>query len=475
MKKIISGFLALMLATSMFFAIAPQIIADELSSEGLTSEQTLQAQSINPADQGNPGNPDNSGNPGGPDGPGNPGNSGTPGNPGNSGNTGNPGDPGTTDPTNPDTTDPTNPGNPNKPAPSAQEKLLALIDLGKALEDLRIALRQADGASVICTDSTTIGEDKLLASFRESDPLNKVLALVNKINKLLEVCGLPYSPQQFALPIAVVGDLPDGFSFANNTLLLADTDTLSWNADLGDEPHALTRSFELSLFLSTGSAYIDSRLTAGELSALKIETFVVTLELINLPGGDDKPLFGVGAPPATEKTVAPSATAMEPAPESWTGEAVTIPVPPTPRTSTITEEQLIEQQEIPQASMMIDDKGNLIAVNAGLVFLSLIMCVSALVSLRQRMSDTSLIASSTATLSTAALAMGVANIVLGVVSTSLLILSQYLDSSLHNSSISWTPILVAIAIVQLACIIGLFANVRSTQKRARRTHFKIRY
>jgi hypothetical protein len=71
--------------------------------------------------------------------------------------------------------------------------------------------------------------------------------------------------------------------------------------------------------------------------------------------------------------------------------------------------------------------------------------------------------------------LGLISVGLGIISAFLMILSQYIDASLNNPSIVWTPVLVTIAIIQVACTLGLYTSTKMAQKRAGKPRYTIRY
>jgi len=125
--------------------------------------------------------------------------------------------------------------------------------------------------------------------------------------------------------------------------------------------------------------------------------------------------------------------------------------------------------------MLIDERGNFIAANVSLVSLSLILALAALISMRQGRFNGQKSTDAAVQLGLLGRAMGIASAGFGVASAVLFALSQNLTDSLLNSSAVWTPVLVTIAVIQIACTAGLLTSIRLTKKRAEQARFKIRY
>jgi len=401
------------------------------------------------------------------------------------------------------------------------DKIIVLDELDQALEEFFNLVHHTSGSSVICTDSTTLTEDNLMAHFREGPDYQQLVDLVNTINVLLEQRGLPSGPAISYLPVSVKGNLPRGFSFSDNTLTLIDLDLLPTIKDSGDDHKSPAHSYSITFFLSTGSSYLDDWFPGNSFAALTAETIIIKLSLTQPPSD--------GTDPDSD----PDGDITEPDPDD--GDDVTKPDPddnhmvigsgsiaqaiPNPsfvmipdQGSTIpdivlalvvvsfdpnpdpdpdpdpAEEQpaavhhvspavtpSIEEPIIPMASRMIDDQGNLIVTNASLAVLSLILALASLVSLRQSRFNPRRLTNTAVQLGQTGLAMGIISVGLGAISATLLVLSQYLDITFHNLSIAWTPILIVIAIVQVACTLGLLINTRLAEKRLDKTRLNIRY
>jgi hypothetical protein len=70
--------------------------------------------------------------------------------------------------------------------------------------------------------------------------------------------------------------------------------------------------------------------------------------------------------------------------------------------------------------------------------------------------------------------MGAINIGLGMISAFLMIVSQYLHDSLLNTGIVWTPVLITVIIVQIACAISLIASRKLASNKGKKTRFQLR-
>jgi len=396
------------------------------------------------------------------------------------------------------------------PSASVLDSIKDLLELGQALNELLGTIQKATGPCVVCVDSTTLSEDNLSASFQEGAYYLQIITLVNKINVLLEKCGLQGGLSVSALPISVAESLPDGFSFTDNTLTLTDKSLLFYNEDLGDDPDKLIRSYEVTLFLSTGSPFIDSWLLGSGVTTLAAETFTIDL-LLKHPGTvfdpdpgtdpnpDPKPDPGLTDPDPDEDGASPGdgtgfgdnvlpglsdslldepsfvGTTVLAALSTSSTEPDDGPLDTNENASSSASTTSIASNPIPMASVMFDDEGNLVITNASLVVLSLILALAALVSLRQGRNNGFRLSNAATQLSQIGLATGVVSVGLGAASVILLMLSQYLDITFQNTSIAWTPILISIAIVQVACTLMLLISSRMAEKRLDTTRLKIRY
>ncbi len=377
---------------------------------------------------------------------------------------------------------------------SALEKARALVELVIALDNLYRTIRTASGPSIVYSDNGSITEEDLSVVFQEGVYYTKIVTLVNKINILLEKCGLDAGLYVTALPISVVGELPEGFSFSNNTLTLTDSSLLSWNANL-DKPDALTRSYEITLQLNTGVTYIDQWLSRKGVNSLAGASFVVELQLINLPESevpdegdeDDTPIPPVPnppAPPSDNPGVSPGTASAAPS-SSGANDAAALVIEEAPATNTTTPETEqpatendtantttdIAGQQIPMASMMVRDSGDNTAANVGLTVLSLLLSGASLLSLRQQKPGGTKTLVAAAQPSQVGMTLGFAGIGLGAVSAILLVLSQCTS----NIGIAWTPVLLTIGVVQILCTVGLFASKKIASKNAAPSRYKIRY
>ncbi|MCL2529284.1 MAG: hypothetical protein FWE41_03015 [Coriobacteriia bacterium] len=403
----------------------------------------------------------------------------------------------------------------------------AVIELNRSLNELLGILQKASGPSVVCIDSTTLSEDNLSASFAEGTYYLQTISLVNRINELLDVIGLSSGVYISSLPISVAGSLPEGFIFDGSTLTLVDKSLLNHSEELGDDPDALLRSYEVTLYLSTGSPYIDTWLMGSGVTTLAVETFTIDLLLIlpsdvldpdpghsagnepnnpdpgtNPPPDGSNPPGTGGPPPGSgstdddedgtgggdepNNTTAPSL----PAPSIMTPELIipaielgiiTALADSVEDPAAVVEDAVlpaitnIDDVAIPMASMMIDERGNLVITNASLVVLSMILALVALVTLRGGRSSGFKESLSAAQFGQMGLVMGAINIGLGLSSAILLVLSQYLELPFQNSGVAWTPVLIGIAIVQVACTLVLLISSRIAEKRAGPSRIKIRY
>jgi hypothetical protein len=162
----------------------------------------------------------------------------------------------------------------------------------------------------------------------------------------------------------------------------------------------------------------------------------------------------------------------------------------TPRADTLSD---LEDQQIPVATITLDESGNIVAANVALAAISLVIGGASLLFLRlRRLNSPRPSGAQSAGSKGVGTAMGTISIGLGAVNAILLVLSQFLvgpvlipplnsvlNSTLdatQNSSIPWTPVMLTIGIIQLICSVGLFVSTlranRQTQKSPR---FRIRY
>ena len=404
------------------------------------------------------------------------------------------------------------------PTASIIDELAAIIELGRALNELLDIIRTASGPSIECADSTILSEDNLTASFQEGVYYRQLVTLINRINELLVILGLQGNLYVNSLPISVDGTLPPGFSFSDNTLTLTDESLLDWSEALGDAPDATTRVYQIVLYLSTGSPYIDIWLRASNITNLAAQTFDIELQLTNLPdaddpgggdGGDDGTGDGSGdhnqgnqsgggntggtggtggstynngttgnSPQATASTSEADSNgsnqnsslnpASTPNNQNNNGPSADNPV--------LTPTQTIGEPLIPSASVMLDGFSNLLAANISLVTLSLILSIAALISLRQvsslkdqRLSDTGV------HLNQIGRIVGFVGIGLGALNAMILVVSYYLDSFQQSSTIVWTPVLITIAVIQAACTLALLIIMQMVKRRMDKKYFKIRY
>lgn len=377
------------------------------------------------------------------------------------------------------------------------------FELSVALDSLRDLLKGEHGATITRTDNALLSKDNLHAQFYGRLSSARVTTLIEQINRLLIECGLAKEHSGPSYPLSVVGGLPRGFSFSNGTLTLTDTDLLSWNASLGDKEDTRTRSYEITLRLTTGIPYLDAFLSLVSRSGLATETFTIDLQLINLPNGGSNPGGnggGTGVNPgdddasdnsgdvgmsdsAPPPTVSPVFILTEPlvslpvTSEPANEEALPVASAEEPEAAAnqLSPDLTIEELQIPMASMMVDDNGNVVVANVGLAALSLSAGAASLVSLRPRKPRFPQAVSATPPLGPVGNALGIVSIGLGATSLVLLILSQSLSSSLQESDIAWTPFLITIVVFQATCSVGLFVSKRLAKKTVGKPRYKIRY
>ena len=400
--------------------------------------------------------------------------------------------------------------------------IIAVIKLENALDDLFKSIQSASGPTIMRTDEgSDFTIDDTTAHFQEGSYYTDLSNVLDSINSLMKELGIESDYHVSSLPISEIEKLPPGFSFENNTLTL-DPEFLRWSPELGDEEDARYRSYQIELQLSTGISYVDKWLSKKGINNLASQKFDIRLLLIragtppiddtkppiddtNPPIDDTNPPIDEGeiAPPGNEGTTpgnggggnSGSAAIALVATNTATGASnivgavvpsvVTGMAGDTNETPTATQSgsgsadspevlKNIEDQQIPMASVMLDNNGNIAIANAALVILSLLLSAVSLVALRQlRKPDTSQV-TATAQPNQIGQILGAAGAVLGASSAILTILSHYLVDSPANSNTAWTPVLIAILAVQAACAVGLFFIIKAAQKKPIKPRYNIR-
>lgn len=352
-------------------------------------------------------------------------------------------------------------------------------ELAAALEELYRLVMSVTGPSIVRVDGGYLTEKNPTATFRAGDNYGAILDQVNRICALLPRTTenrTLVTPTVSSLLISVVGELPEGFSFSENTLTLTDMGLLSWDAVLGDGPDSITRLYQIKLQLTTGVSFIDDWLARRGVKSLGNATFSIELLLSGLPDPApiDLPTSSDPTPPSSNaaSSMAFQNNGMDPGANA--ADAALAPTGDGEQDLAVTEEEdplaetggtdleEIEERQIPMASMMVDSEGNVIVVNTALAGFSLIMSAAYLVYLRQMLNPSSpKVQGSSAQASRLALALGSVSIGLGAVNAVLLLLSQYAFNS-SDPGFSWTPVLVAIGSIQLVCMLGLFVYRKLT-------------
>lgn len=377
---------------------------------------------------------------------------------------------------------------------SSIEKTKALAELKQALNNLYETICSASEPSIVRMDSGYLTKEAPRVHFQEGVCSLELVALMDEINSLLEICGLSPGFSSCAFPLSVVGIVPEGFIFEKDTLTLTNTDLLFWNEEL-DNKDALTRSYELTLQLNTGIGYIDAWLQKEGIDSLATASFVIELQLISdaevvdpdkeAPGSDPKPAGNnetmskdasgqnIAALDSSTKFLVNTAFAKETSPvvsanasddDTLLGENMT------------SQHITIEDHATPMASKMFDEDGGTLAVNGVLVMLSLIMSVASILSLRSPKQGSAQAqgSSSASSLNSIRMGLGVLGVSSGALSVVLLVISHYLIDGALSATIAWTPVLITLSIVQATCLLGLLVSNRIIKKE-RAHRYKIRY
>lgn len=370
-----------------------------------------------------------------------------------------------------------------------------LVALGKALNELYRTIKNETSLNIIRMDDAYLNEHNLSTSFQEGNYHDKVVNLINTINTLLEKCGLEHSVPIHSLPISVSEELPQGFTFGDNTLTLVDTSLLAWDPTL-DEIGKTKRYYTITLQLNTGNRYVDNWLSHKGVRGLACQSFEIGLALSGDGGeiivddkpGQPEPIDGPEEETPPHPTEAfnyyPQQNLLVLNDEEGTAEEdeaaragatqnTTPPEPDNTNDADSSQSVQIPRQQIPMASMMVDSSSNVPAANAIIVTLSLVMSVLALSSLRQNKINVPGQSAGDAPFSGVSQGLGIAGIGLGALSATLFVVSQSMITDAVIADIPWTTVMLSITVVQTVCLVGLFASKRVAAKKAD-PRFKIR-
>jgi hypothetical protein len=153
----------------------------------------------------------------------------------------------------------------------------------------------------------------------------------------------------------------------------------------------------------------------------------------------------------------------------------------------------LEDQQIPVATITLDESGNIVAANVALAAISLVLGGASLLFLRLRKLNSPRPSDDQSSQPRGVgVTMGTISIGLGAVNAILLVLSQFLAGpvlipplnsvlnatidSTQNSSIPWTPVLLTIGIIQVLCSAGLVLSTLKANRQSQKSpRFKIRY